>query len=436
LACYVNIRDMTNEQLLKELESLRIQLNEANETIEAIRTGQIDALVVQGKDGHQLYTLKSADHTYRIFIEKMTEGAVTLNPAGLILYCNSQFASMVHHSLSEIIGMPFKDFVAVDDTAHFDELFQKCWSDDCKGEVLLKAGEIEMPVQLSFTSLQLQEGISLSIILTDLTAQKRNQRQLQENNVKLGEINRALEISNHDLQQFASIASHDLQEPLRKIQVFSNLLKEKQAELSPASRMHLQKIIHSSARMKTLIIDILNYSKLSAEALPGDCVDLNEIISELLDDFELVIAEKSARINVGELPCINANKGQIRQVFQNILSNALKFSRAGVPPVVEIRSQIMTTKPVNGSDREAKNQSYHLITIADNGIGFNQKYVKNVFSLFERLNSKDKYEGTGIGLAIAKKIVEKHNGMIAAVSEEGKGSEFQIILPSSQNNIN
>lgn len=420
----------THEELLKELEELRFQLHEANETIEAIRTGQVDALVVHGETGHQLYTLKSADHTYRVFIEKMTEGAVTLNLEGLVLYCNSQFASMVHQSISEIIGTPFERFVAAENKTQYQQLFESCWSSDCKGEVMLVASESRTPVQLSLTTLALEEGVSLSIILTDLTAQKKAQLQLLEKNIQLEEINRALEISNHDLQQFASIASHDLQEPLRKIQIFSNLLKEKQSDLPPESIRYLQKIIDSSARMKTLIIDILNYSKLSANDPVIECIDLNEIVKELLEDFELIIAEKGARFQVGELPCIDVNKGQIRQVFQNIVSNSLKFSRKGVPPIIQIDSKRISQKSF--TSEEQADGPYCFISIQDNGIGFDVKYVQHIFSLFERLNSKDKYEGTGIGLAIAKKIIEKHSGLIAAMGKEGEGAVFQIILPVSQ----
>jgi len=423
----MNRNSSLNADQLKELEELRIQLNEANETIEAIRTGQVDALVVQGKDGHQLYTLKSADQTYRVFIEKMTEGAVTINKSGLILYCNSQFASMVGQPLSLVIGVPFENFVADEYKALYKDLFRKCWANDCKGEVMIISGKKRIPVQLSLTTLELEEGVSLSIILTDLTIQKKTQRLLLQKNNQLEEINHALEISNHDLQQFASIASHDLQEPLRKIQIFSNLLNEGEEYLSPEAKMHIRKIIDSSARMKTLINDILNYSKLSANNFYLESVDLNEIMQELREDFELTIADKGARIIVGELPTVEVNKGQIRQVFQNIISNALKFSKADVLPVIRIQSKNIRERSFTST--EDSNGPYCLISIIDNGIGFDEKYVDNIFSLFERLNSKDKYEGAGIGLAIAKKIIEKHDGLITAVSTEGSGAEFQIILP-------
>jgi PAS domain S-box-containing protein len=421
----------TKEELLAELEELQVQLHEATETIDAIRTGQIDALVVHGSNGHQIYTLKSADQTYRVFIEKMTEGAVTLNQQGIILYANSRFAAMVDCSLSAVIGLPFQQFVVAENRPQYTALFAQCWKADCKGEVLLKAGENKTPVQLSLTTLELEEGVSLSIILTDLTAQKRTQEQLHENNLKLEESNLALETSNHDLQQFASIASHDLQEPLRKITMFANLLKEQSEALLPEAKRYLEKIIESSSRMKTLIIDILNYSKLSARDHLFEPVDLNKIVADIKEDFELVMAEKSATIHCGELPVLAANKGQIRQVFQNIISNALKFTQPGVNPVIAVRAKRIGAKSFAAPERA--DGGYFLLSFKDNGIGFGQQYVQHIFSLFERLNSKDKYEGTGIGLAIAKKIVEKHNGLITAVSKEGEGSEFQIILPLAQN---
>ena len=422
-----------NEDLEKELEELRHQLDEANETIEAIRTGQIDALVVHSDKGHQLYTLKTADLTYRIFIEKMTEGAVTLNLQGIILYCNSQFARMVELPLSNVIGLSFEQFIAPENRAQYALLFKKCWDVDGKGEVLLLAGEQRTTVQLSLTYLQLDEGVSLSIILTDLTAQKSTQEQLSANNKQLEEINEALEASNHDLQQFASVASHDLQEPLRKIQIYSNLMKDKQSELTPELKNYLEKIIHSSGRMKKLIIDILNYSKLSAKNTEVEDVDLTTLVKELKEDFELIIQEKKAQITIGELPYIQVNRGQIRQVFQNIFSNALKFSKADNRPEIIITSKKISEKSFDSPEK--KNGDFCLISIRDNGIGFDEKYIKNIFALFERLNSKDKYEGTGIGLSIAKKIIDKHNGLITAKSKEGSGTEFKIILPVKQDQL-
>lgn len=420
----------SKEALEAEIEELRIQLEEARDTIEAIRTGQVDALVVQGNSGHQLYTLKNADQTYRAFIEKMTEGAVTINPHGLILYCNSQFATMVQLPLSQVIGMSFDHFIAPENIGNYKKLFEACWKADCKGEVWLLTGQERTPVQLSLTTLEMEEGVSLSMILTDLTNQKKAQQQLQENNAQLEGINQALEASNHDLQQFASVASHDLQEPLRKIHIFSNLIKDRQEGLSDDSKQYLQKVIDASRRMKSLIVDILNYSRLSANDHAVELVDLNDLIKELLEDFELVIGDKKAKILSDALPVIVVNRGQMRQVFQNILSNALKFTRPDQAPVIAIRYKRLAEKAFDSP--EDANGSFALISIEDNGIGFDEKYLESIFALFERLNSKDRYEGTGIGMAIAKKIIDKHGGLITASSVADKGAVFQIILPFSQ----
>ena len=413
--------------LIKELDELRQQLAEANETIEAIRTGQIDALVVQNDNGRQLYTLKSADLTYRVFIEKMNEGAVTLNREGIVIYGNSQFAKLVDIPLSSAIGAPLADFIAEESQNVYRSCFDQSWIGDCKAEALLLSGREPKPVQLSFNLLHLDGGASVSVILTDLTAQKNTQRELEQYNAKLQNANDALELSNHDLQQFASVASHDLQEPLRKIQIYSNLLRDKGAVPSAEDSQYLGKIIDSASRMRKLIIAILDYSKLSADTMDWEYTDLSVLFKELLEDFELVIKEKKAEVKVGAMPSIAVNRGQIRQVFQNILSNALKFSREDIPPRINIYSRCMATRSFSGAEQE--NGPFCLIGIGDNGIGFDNKYLTSVFSLFERLHSKDRFEGTGIGLAIAKKIVEKHHGLISAVSTEGRGSEFRIILP-------
>lgn len=198
-------------QLLKEIEELRFQLQEANETIHAIRTGQIDALVVTTETGPQLYTLKSADHTYRIFIEKMKEGAVTLNQDEIILYSNSQFASMVDLPLSEVIGIPFGKFIPEGCKADFKKLMTSGWNSDSKGEILLKNNKDRIiPVLLSFTSLELEEGTSLSVILTDLSAQKETENQLKTKNEQLEEARRKVGRMNEELEDMVKERTKDL----------------------------------------------------------------------------------------------------------------------------------------------------------------------------------------------------------------------------------
>jgi len=201
----------TYQDLVHELEILRAQLHEANETIDAIRTGQVDALVVDTKDGSRLFTLKSADHTYRVFIEKMREGAVTLNNQGIILYSNSQFASMIDKPLTGVIGLPIIDFIPEQYKARFEKIVEEGWKSDSKGEIFIrdKNGAL-VPFLLSVTSLELDEGSALSIILTDLTYQKENENQLQVKNKQLEEARLAAYKLNEELEDMVAERTKDL----------------------------------------------------------------------------------------------------------------------------------------------------------------------------------------------------------------------------------
>ena len=423
----------TYNQLAKENEALQWQLEEAMETLNAIRTGQVDALVVKGPNEEpQLYTLKTADQNYRVFIEKMNEGAVTLNQQGVIVYCNSMFASVVGLPLSKIIGVLFESLIAPECIAAYQDIFERGWYMDSKTEISIvnHSGE-RVPCQLSVTTLQLDEGNTLSVIITDLTFQKEIQKLLRQNNQKLEAINAELETSNHDLQQFASVASHDLQEPLRKILIFSTLLRDKHTqEFSAEGMAYLEKIIASSDRMRAMIVDILGYSRLSTSASPFTLTNLREVVDEVMEDYEILIKEKKATILVEDLPAIEANRGQMKQVFQNLISNSIKFSKPETDPVITIASSLL--QEFLFTSESSTEAATCCITVSDNGIGFNDQYRDRIFSLFERLNTKDKYEGSGIGLAITKKIIDKHNGTIQATSQEGQGSQFIITLPLRQ----
>ncbi|WP_207492624.1 sensor histidine kinase [Aridibaculum aurantiacum] len=257
------------------------------------------------------------------------------------------------------------------------------------------------------------------------------EKKVAERTKELLEINRELEISNHDLQQFASVASHDLKEPLRKIQVFANFIKDK-GKPEGAIANYLEKVLLSSERMNTVITDLLSFARLSAPDIFRDA-DLNEIIDGILDDLELVIEEKQATIHVSKLPILEVVPALMRQLFQNIISNALKFSRADVPPQVDIRAELVNHPSIDSP--AVANGNYCRLSISDNGIGFQEKYVAKIFHIFQRLHTRTDYEGTGIGLAIAKKIVDRHNGFIAATSQPGEGSTFYIIVPVKQDQL-
>lgn len=263
------------------------------------------------------------------------------------------------------------------------------------------------------------------------TMNEQLEHKVIERTQELEQINTALESSNNDLQQFASVASHDLQEPLRKIQMFAKIIQELyENEPDNPTLGYVDKIIRASERMRSLITDILNYSRLSANDNTYELTDINDLFQGILDDFELTIKDKEATIQISDIPDLEVNPGQIRQVFQNLISNALKFTKSSEAPLIRITSQRLAKRSFMSMPQE--NGPYCLITIVDNGIGFDPEFAVNIFNLFQRLHSKDKYEGTGIGLAITKKIIEKHNGLIRATSKEDQGSTFSIILPVRQ----
>jgi len=250
-----------------------------------------------------------------------------------------------------------------------------------------------------------------------------------ERTKELLQMNRDLEQRNAELQQFASVASHDLQEPLRKIITYSDLVNERFLASLPHAGEYMSKIIASTERMRNLINDLLNYSRLSSTA-QFEPTNLNEILNQTLADLELSIQEKAAQLVIDELPQAEVIPGQIRQVFQNIIGNALKFSKPDTNVVITVRGEIVTAKTFDCDS--SPSGSFVRISISDNGIGFDDRFVEKIFTLFQRLHAPGSYHGTGIGLAIVKKIIDKHNGVITASSKEGIGSNFLIVLPLKQ----
>lgn len=248
-------------------------------------------------------------------------------------------------------------------------------------------------------------------------------RQLVEN------INR-LEATNAELERFAYVASHDLQEPLRKIILFGDQLAMKYKDtLKEDGREFLDKIVKAAERMRTLIKNILTFSKSAVTSDEVEITDLNELIESIISDLDVSIAHKQAVFNVGKLPSVSVIPGQFRQVFQNLIINALKFSKPDCPPEINIYVEQVKGIHLQGISAELCNEDYYNIYFKDNGIGFEQKFADEIFTLFKRLNSYDKYEGTGIGLSICKKIVEQNHGFISAQSAVGEGATFTISLP-------
>ncbi len=259
----------------------------------------------------------------------------------------------------------------------------------------------------------------------------------------------ALEATNKELEKFASIASHDLREPLRKISTFSSMLDAEQKHvLNDKGKLYLEKIQNASVRMQKLIDDILDLSKLTTDQTAFAKVDVNEVVNGVLSDLEVLIITTHAQVRTDRLPVIEANASQLGQLFFNLLANAIKFRKPDAIPEVHISSVYVKGKdlpadPLNipgrkfsvlGDPRYWENEIFCKITVQDNGIGFDEVYLDRIFMIFQRLHTKTEYEGTGIGLAVCKKVADIHHGTITAHSKPGMGTTFIVMLPVSQKN--
>jgi PAS domain S-box-containing protein len=259
------------------------------------------------------------------------------------------------------------------------------------------------------------------VIFKDITERKRTEEALGK---KAAELAR----SNAELEQFAFVASHDLQEPLRKIQAFGDRLKSKCDAVQLAEgRDYLERMQSAAARMQTLINDLLTFSRVISASQPFVAVDLAAVTKEVLSDLEVRIEQTKAQMDVGPLPTIDADPLQMRQLLQNLIGNALKFQPASNQPVVKIHAQIVPQCPIGGE--HGVEQEFCELIVQDNGIGFDEKYMDKIFAVFQRLHGRNEYEGTGVGLAVCRRITDRHGGAITARSKPGEGATFIVQLP-------
>jgi PAS domain S-box-containing protein len=262
--------------------------------------------------------------------------------------------------------------------------------------------------------------VSLMGIVQDITDQKQFAEQLED---LVRERTADLKRSNEDLMQFAHVISHDLKEPVRKILMFNGIIENDYAShIEERGLLYIKKVKEATDRMATMIDGVLTYSTINTAGYPAEKVDLNRIIENIKTDLELVIDEKKAILIKDELPVIEGSPILLHQLFYNLINNALKFSKADEPPRVTIRSAI-----AGGGDNE-----FVTVTVSDNGIGFDKAYTDKIFNVFERLHSKDAYDGTGLGLALCRKIVDRHNGTLSAQGKINEGADFTVSLPLRQ----
>lgn len=267
-----------------------------------------------------------------------------------------------------------------------------------------------------------------TVLNRELRRRAANEAQLRAYDEQLTEQIRQLETSNQELERFAFVASHDMQEPLRKILTFGELLRQHQPT-GAESHTYLNKMLTSATRMSTLIRDLLSFSRLKNQSEAVEKLNLNEVVQRVLTDLELPIQASGATLSLGTLPTLEAVPSQMEQLFTNLIGNALKYRQPGISPRISL-----TAGPVEGHHYPGLNpaQVYQQLTLTDNGIGFDEKYLGHIFEVFQRLHPKAQYEGTGVGLAICQRVVANHHGYITARSREQAGTTFIVILPETQ----
>ena len=553
----MNKKTKTKKDMVLEIEDLRIRLEEAEETLRAIRSGEVDALVVLGPEGEQVYTLKDANQPYRVLVETMNEGTATVAPDGAILYSNSRLAAMLRMPLEKVTGTSMRLHITESDLPIFDDLLKKSLQTDCQGELTLKARESTLPVQLSLSPVR-SEGMDCAVtVITDLTEQKKseealrrasetlevqvrertaqlketeeryrsiielspdtivihsegryvfvnpaavrlfgaedpneivgkkvldlvhpNYRELVKEWIKCVEENKdrtppievkvlrldgsAMEVesaaapiiymgksamqviirditarkmaeeelhklteelkrSNQDLMRFASAASHDLQEPLRGIEGFIKLLEKRyKGKLDEKADEYIDYVVDDVKRMQMLIQDLLEYSRLSAKGKVFSPANCSVVLEQALSNLRSAIEESGAAVTHDLLPTVMGDDAQLIRLFQNLIGNAIKFR---------------SLEPVKIHVSAKREGDEWIFSVLDTGIGINPEQAERIFIIFERLHTRQEYSGTGIGLAICKRIVERHGGHIWVESEPGTGATFFFTIPEKQGNL-
>jgi PAS domain S-box-containing protein len=559
------------EDLLPEIEELKNRLAEAEQLIEAIKAGEVDAFAFTKADKLEIFTLESGDHAYRVLVENFREGALNLSEDGLIVYTNTYFHELLGLSYEKVISTSIFDLIHPSSNELFSQLFKKGLAGQSKGEINLYVGKKMIPVYVSLSSLY-PTLPTVGMIITDLTEKKKQEKILEQNNAQLEKMNKELQqeeeryhnmikevkdyailflstegiiknwnagaqkikgysaeevigknfsifytrqdkqnglpekllaeaketgTANHEgwrvrkdgslfwgsivitalhdkdnniigftkvtkdltdkksaddrikgfneelklkneelekmnieLQSFAYISSHDLQEPLRKIQTFATRILEKEEKnLSAYGKDHFKRMQSAAKRMQKLIDDLLAYSRTNTTERVFKKTNLNKIIEAVKEDLKENIEEKQAIIETTELGELSIIPFQFHQLIYNIIANSLKYSGNVNSPHIKIKSEISKGIKFRNQKLSPENKYCH-ISISDNGIGFEQQYSEKIFDVFQRLHGKTEYSGTGIGLAIAKKIVENHNGIITASGEPDKGATFEIYIPA------
>jgi PAS domain S-box-containing protein len=386
-----------------ELDELRRRLQEAEETLDAIRGGEVDALVVAGPDGgERVFTLQGAEHPYRVMVESMNEGAISLAHDGIILYCNSAFAKMVDKPLDQLMGHRLTEFVTPEEVRALNELIARGRSEATRGEISLKSSNAEIPAQISLNPVSMDDNQVIGVVITDLS-ERRSREQAQEA-VRLRD-------------EFLSIASHELRTPLSTLVLHLGLGERLILKPDlPRLEQTLRKAKDQADRMTELINRLLDVTRIASGKLELEVAacDIGELVREIVDQLgeEASKVDCQFRASIEDDIIVPCDRSRLQQAIVNVICNALKYA-PGQPIGITLEQH----------DNEA------ILTVDDRGIGINPADLGRIFNRFERASSAPQSAGLGLGLYIAREIVTQHGGSIRAERRRGGGSRFSIVLP-------
>jgi PAS domain S-box-containing protein len=419
----------SSRELEAENRELRLRLQEAEETLRAIQSGEVDALVVSTTEGEQVFTLQGADRSYRDLIEQMNEGALTLTGDGMILYANQRFASMLGKPLEKVIGSSVQKWVFPGDQVALRRLLAIADAKTGRAELTLAtSGGAGMPVLLSANRLAVGDSTDLlGVVVADLTEHKRAEDEIQELNRELERRVRTrttqLENTNRELESFSWAISHELRAPLGAIDGLSRSILEGYGVRLPQNvREYLGMLRDNSRQMRQLLDDLLALSRFSRQALSIQEVEPAQVAREVFGELHAAGEDRQIMFTIGgpqadeqqALPPCQADPRLLKQIYRNLIANAIKFTRPRELACIEV-----------GSTRQDGEQVYY---VKDNGVGFDMKFAQKLFGVFQRLHSDSEFEGTGVGLAIVQRIVRLHGGRIWAEAEPDQGAIFYFTL--------
>jgi PAS domain S-box-containing protein len=407
----------------KRVEKTRVQQQQALESSKAVLELHVQTRTKE---------LQKLQRRYEHILNSAGEGICGLDAQGKTIFANPAVAKLTGWTPEELVGKTEQDILGRNGDG------QSALAGRQAGEGFFHRKDgTAYPVEFVRTPIN-ENGqvVGAVLVFKDITQRKQVEDTLARNAAELAR-------SNAELEQFAFVASHDLQEPLRKIQAFGDRLKTKcDGNIGPDARDYLDRMQSAAARMRRLIDDLLTFSRVIRSAEPFVPVDLAAVTREVLGDLELRLEKSGAKVEVGELPVLEADPMQMRQLLLNVIGNSLKFQRPGSVPVVKIQSRIIdadsavrapAAKP-GSTDADGVPTLGQLceLSIQDNGIGFEEKYTEKIFAVFQRLHGRTEYEGTGVGLAVCRRIAERHHGTIVGRSKPGEGATFIITLPLRQ----